>query len=71
MADVSVEVTQRLMERLRERIKDENLKEADEVKKALKDEMKQFFPKDKDGFKTTEHNTCCGCKWCRKDNIYR
>jgi fused signal recognition particle receptor len=45
MADVGVEVTQRLMERLRERIKDENLKEADEVKKALKDEMKQFFPK--------------------------
>lgn len=43
MADVGMETTEKIIENLRTKIKKENLKEAEEVRNALKEEVEQIF----------------------------
>ena len=47
IADVGMETTEKIINNLRTRIKKENLKEADEVKKALKEEIEEIFKDNK------------------------
>ena len=43
IADVGMETTEKIIENLRTKIKKDNIKEAEEVKKALKEEMNKIF----------------------------
>ena len=43
MSDVGVETSTKIISKLRERIKKQNIKEAEEVKQALRDEIKNIF----------------------------
>ena len=47
IADVGMETTEKIINNLRTRIKKENLKEADEVKNALKEEIEEIFKDNK------------------------
>ena len=47
IADVGMETTEKIINNLRTRIKKENLKEADEVKKALREEIEEIFKDNK------------------------
>ena len=47
IADVGMETTEKIINNLRTKIKKENLKEADEVKNALKDEIEEIFKDNK------------------------
>ncbi|WP_422445883.1 signal recognition particle-docking protein FtsY [Thermoanaerobacterium sp. DL9XJH110] len=46
-ADVGVSVTRKLMEGLKERVKKENIKDAGDLRTALKEEIKELFPKER------------------------
>ena len=47
IADVGIETTEKIINNLRTRIKKENLKEADEVKNALREEIEEIFKDNK------------------------
>ena len=47
IADVGMETTEKIINNLRTRIKKENLKEADEVKNALREEIEEIFKENK------------------------
>ena len=68
MSDVGVGTSTKIIENLRNKIKKENLKEAEEVKEALREEIQEIFDAtDKElNLKTSSFcNTSCRSKWSR------